>query len=282
MKKADRTSYRKHSTEVIKRKIAAQKREPEKTRARKTRWNRANPAKLRAYNARPERQAGNRESKRRCYEENPETVLERNRQWRRNNPEAAALSDRAKRGNRKAARGHATPKQISDRIALYRGLCAYCGSKPYEHIDHVIPLSCGGTNWPANLRPACADCNLKKGEQTWCLVTFDALAKPWGFSYKNRELKFFEYASAAEDFGRMYELVLQRSNATTIRERTAYCVTVFRRFLEESSFTDRFMPKKNAKPKTLGQVKPPSVLGVALRTSLCISYMHPTTAIEAY
>jgi 5-methylcytosine-specific restriction endonuclease McrA len=27
----------------------------------------------------------------------------------------------------------------------------------------VIPLSVGGTNWPANLRPACRSCNSAKG-----------------------------------------------------------------------------------------------------------------------
>lgn len=65
---------------------------------------------------------------------------------------------------------------------------------------------------------------------------------------------------------------------------TWLCATcaLAQRFLEESSFTYRFMPKKNKKPKVLGEVKPPSVLGVALRTSLCISYVNPTTVIEAY
>jgi 5-methylcytosine-specific restriction endonuclease McrA len=44
--------------------------------------------------------------------------------------------------------------------------CAYCGRKPPEgeiHIDHVTPVSAGGTNQITNLVAACADCNRGKG-----------------------------------------------------------------------------------------------------------------------
>ncbi|NAE18264.1 hypothetical protein GUJ16_13385 [Enterococcus hirae] len=36
-----------------------------------------------------------------------------------------------------------------------------CGH-PASEIDHVKPLSRGGSAWPANLRPACRTCNSKK------------------------------------------------------------------------------------------------------------------------
>lgn len=62
---------------------------------------------------------------------------------------------------RRGAPGVATLEQVRARVAFYGGVCAYCGDE-YEHIDHVIPLSRGGSNWPANLRPACAFCNLSK------------------------------------------------------------------------------------------------------------------------
>ncbi len=46
----------------------------------------------------------------------------------------------------------------------------------------MIPLSRGGTNWPANLRPACDRCNRKKRNQIsseWKnnVVAFDAKPK---------------------------------------------------------------------------------------------------------
>lgn len=59
------------------------------------------------------------------------------------------------------AAGHATTEQIQARVAYYGERCYLCG-KPYEAIDHVIPLARGGSNWPANLRPICKPCNCRK------------------------------------------------------------------------------------------------------------------------
>lgn len=44
--------------------------------------------------------------------------------------------------------------------------CVYCGRSAPEvvlHVDHVLPVSEGGTNDVGNLVTACADCNLGKG-----------------------------------------------------------------------------------------------------------------------
>jgi hypothetical protein len=62
----------------------------------------------------------------------------------------------------KLASGIATAQQIAARVAYYGGLCWIC-REPYEAIDHVKPLAKGGSNWPANLRPACRPCNSRKG-----------------------------------------------------------------------------------------------------------------------
>ena len=45
--------------------------------------------------------------------------------------------------------------------------CRYCGrSAPSVvlHVDHIFPRSKGGTNDPANLTTACADCNQGKSD----------------------------------------------------------------------------------------------------------------------
>lgn len=36
----------------------------------------------------------------------------------------------------------------------------------HRHIDHVWPLSKGGSNGPENLVLACAECNLRKSAKT--------------------------------------------------------------------------------------------------------------------
>ena len=46
-------------------------------------------------------------------------------------------------------------------------ICTYCGTDegPFD-IDHILPLSRGGTNDPSNLTLACATCNRSKGAKT--------------------------------------------------------------------------------------------------------------------
>ena len=60
------------------------------------------------------------------------------------------------------ALGEVTVEQLEARIEFFGGMCAYCGVKPWEHLDHAISIVQGGTNWPANLRPSCATCNLSR------------------------------------------------------------------------------------------------------------------------
>lgn len=45
--------------------------------------------------------------------------------------------------------------------------CTYCGGtdEPF-HIDHVIPVAKGGSDDPANLTVACAQCNLSKSDKS--------------------------------------------------------------------------------------------------------------------
>ena len=48
---------------------------------------------------------------------------------------------------------------------IYGKRCYLCGEIA-DTIDHVIPISRGGTNDIENLRPACYDCNMRKGSKT--------------------------------------------------------------------------------------------------------------------
>jgi len=56
------------------------------------------------------------------------------------------------------------------RERLYKaqnGLCNGCGSELNEsHLDHVMPLSRGGTNTDDNVQLLCPRCNLSKGTKT--------------------------------------------------------------------------------------------------------------------
>jgi hypothetical protein len=47
--------------------------------------------------------------------------------------------------------------------------CRYCGSTAADgktlHVDHIVPVSCGGSDDASNLCAACSDCNLGKGNR---------------------------------------------------------------------------------------------------------------------
>lgn len=65
---------------------------------------------------------------------------------------------------------HRTISPALRREVLASGPCFYCGKKPTQ-IDHMIPVSRGGTRVRHNLVPACRRCNQAKGN--WTAEEFD-------------------------------------------------------------------------------------------------------------
>lgn len=113
------------------------------------------------------------------YEKNKELTISRAAQHQKDNKDKTneKIAAYKKTDNGKAAilrhkyrrrqnekKGCFTKEQLAGRIKLYGGMCYLCG-KVANTIDHVIPLSRGGSNFPANLRPACNVCNLSKGKK---------------------------------------------------------------------------------------------------------------------
>lgn len=111
---------------------------------------------------------------------NREATREYSRRWRRNNRDRhRAAASKWARDNPDAARArrvirderiasspsNITREGLASRIAYYGGLCWICREAPWEHLDHVKPLAAGGPHLLANLRPACAPCNLTKHAQ---------------------------------------------------------------------------------------------------------------------
>lgn len=124
---------------------------------------------------------GHRERNRTRYVEQREDVLAANNEWRAANREIANRSVaawhkahpdviRANRSSnnakRKGAPGHHVASDIALQLSTQEGLCFYCGDELESyHVDHFIPLSRGGTNWPSNLRLACPGCNMRKSSK---------------------------------------------------------------------------------------------------------------------
>lgn len=142
--------------------------DPERKRADDARWRAENAERKRetdaAYRlANPERVTENR---RRWQRENRDRHNENNRRSARNNPDSIRRNVIAYRGRKRGAAGHFTTGQAALILTAQGGKCAYCEVSEDLHIDHIIPLARGGSNWPWNLQWLCAHHNKAKAART--------------------------------------------------------------------------------------------------------------------
>lgn len=65
---------------------------------------------------------------------------------------------------RRSAEGFYGKEDIEFLFSSQKGKCANClkSIKTSYHIDHIYPVSKGGSNWPSNLQLLCPACNQKK------------------------------------------------------------------------------------------------------------------------
>jgi 5-methylcytosine-specific restriction endonuclease McrA len=108
-----------------------------------------------------------REAARRRYRSNPEKVKEAIRAFRIANPDLVRKYNRINKHNRRQADGKFNSRDIENTWVQQRGRCAYfnfCGEHLSDgfHIDHAVPITRGGSNWPWNLQLCCPPCNLSK------------------------------------------------------------------------------------------------------------------------
>lgn len=89
--------------------------------------------------------------------------LQRERRYRENNKEAVQAKLARRRGMIAAAGDSFKPGDVKKILLLQKGRCAGCGNKiPKYHIDHIKPLSKGGSNSKGNIQLLCQGCNLAK------------------------------------------------------------------------------------------------------------------------
>lgn len=102
------------------------------------------------------------------YLENRPYMLERAKRYREEHPDRVSFNNSRRYALRRGAEGDYGPDDIDKIRRQQRGRCAVCRNKmaaEIESIDHITPLSKGGTNWPKNLQLVCRPCNSRKHDK---------------------------------------------------------------------------------------------------------------------
>lgn len=86
-------------------------------------------------------------------------------EYNKRNPEASRALNHKRRTRIVGSGGHHTAKDIARILERQKYRCVYCPAdlKRGYHIDHIMPLALGGSNWPSNLQGLCPKCNMSKG-----------------------------------------------------------------------------------------------------------------------
>ena len=151
-----------------------QKANPEKRRSQDAKWRKANPDKVRAGDA--EWRKANPEKRRagvaKWQKANPDKVRAQAAKWQKANPEKRRATESMRRAR---IRNAECENGVSlETVAMRDGwLCYICDVEtdpklPPHHprkaeLEHVVPLSRGGSHTFANLKVACHRCNGVKG-----------------------------------------------------------------------------------------------------------------------
>lgn len=179
--------YREENSEKAK-VVATKYREenPEKTRAATAKWREENPKKARAATAKwrkenPEynvqwrkknlkkSRTSSKASSAKWSKANPDKVKAILARYRKTNPEKMSFYASKRRALKQAS---TPPNEILTSaewltiLAEANGHCHYCGKEAKLTMDHIIPLSKGGTHSQNNIAAACAHCNSSKGART--------------------------------------------------------------------------------------------------------------------
>jgi len=87
------------------------------------------------------------------------------RAWQKRNPEKALLITQNRRTRKANADGAHTVADIEYIFKTQKYKCVYCGtglSGKTKHVDHIVPLSLGGSDYRYNIQILCPSCNWRK------------------------------------------------------------------------------------------------------------------------
>lgn len=99
-------------------------------------------------------------------ERNPEKVKSYNDRYRANNLDKFAQYARDRRALKASAQGSFTLEEFKALCEEHNNKCLCCGTMKKLTVDHIVPLSKGGSHSIDNIQPLCGSCNSKKSDKT--------------------------------------------------------------------------------------------------------------------
>ena len=158
--------YTANSEHLVQKAMEWQRNNPERTVASIRKWEKNNPDKVKTY-----RQNSNKKQWQRI-KNNPE-LLKSDRARKSKfvkgleySPEKNRSKHHKRRTRIYKSEGFHTPAEWGALCVQYGNICLCCKEKKPLTLDHIIPLSRGGSNSIDNLQPLCHQCNSRKGSRT--------------------------------------------------------------------------------------------------------------------
>lgn len=150
--KSVKTKWRENNKDLLKKcRLKRYWENPEKYRELQKQYKLENKDTVYAYNSK-------------YYQENIEKEKIRVKYWQKANPETIKIINKNRRARKRNAEGKYSLGDIKRITLQQNNKCAYCSIelKKIRHIDHIIPLIKGGSNWPSNIQILCPSCNMRK------------------------------------------------------------------------------------------------------------------------
>jgi 5-methylcytosine-specific restriction endonuclease McrA len=101
------------------------------------------------------------------YQNNIEYMKDKTKRWVKDNYQQKLIYSQNRRAMLLNAPGKFTKENFDIKYQEQDGKCFYCNEEKKLTIDHKIPLSRGGSNWPENIVLACLTCNCSKNDKTF-------------------------------------------------------------------------------------------------------------------
>lgn len=101
------------------------------------------------------------------YEKNRKQRIKKASDYQKENKEKTNTRNRNRRARRLQAEGSHTLEEIAELLKEQDNRCACCGYDISDdrHLDHIMPLALGGSNYIENLQWLCSFCNLSKNDR---------------------------------------------------------------------------------------------------------------------